>query len=173
MRGLTAGVLASAVGLACYDPGLSQATDAPATVDAVPTIPPPGCPPDYVLAGKSCYRIVAQAQTWVLAEADCEDDPETDPPAHLVVIDDEAENEWVRQALPADRWIGLWKDTRWTWVSGVPVLYTSWLDGVTPASPEDDCAEMKSAGAWSDDDCTSDAKTYVCEQDSRAPSTLP
>lgn len=129
--------------------------------------------PTVVEGLTSRYKQGASRQIWVVAERDCEAEG-----GHLVVIDDEAENEWMAQFAAQSltnegsshqlAWIGLGdhaKEGEFRWVTGVPVTLTSWFSS-EPNSLYDseDCGEMRATGKWNDDRCNAQL-AYVCECD--------
>ncbi|MEM7260697.1 MAG: lectin-like protein [Planctomycetota bacterium] len=49
--------------------------------------------------------------------------------AHLVALNDTAEDMWVSDAFPGTKWIGLTEEAvqgSWVWDSGEPLIYTNW-----------------------------------------------
>lgn len=69
------------------------------------------CPLSYTLIDNarpaSRYRVVTASDDWPAAEADCEDDGgATFQAGHLVVLDNEAERQFVYQQGTTDKWIG-------------------------------------------------------------------
>lgn len=121
------------------------------------------------------YRAVDIGTPLALAALDCDDD---DAFAHLVVVDDAAENAALR--LFADRelggarvWLGITDEARegqWRTVDGLGVDHVDWKDGEpNDAWPGEDCAEMLGdedppgmQGLWNDTSC-SELRPYVCE----------
>jgi hypothetical protein len=113
------------------------------------------------------YRPVAQAASFEDAEDACAADE-----AYLVVIEDQAENVWVRGLQNGEQWIGL--DDRddegdYQWANGVDlergVDYENWATGEPNNSwGAEDCVEMLDDGRWNDSDCD-DSLRYVCECD--------
>jgi len=78
--------------------------------------------------------------------------------AHLVAINDEAEQKWLSEIFgPRPYWIGLTdfaKEGEWSWTSGEPVNYTNWTlhEPMDAGSSEEDHVFMGHAlnGEWSD-----------------------
>lgn len=90
------------------------ATDAPptpidASIDAlVVTL---ACPTSYTLTNAaepgSKYRLVTASDDWAGAELDCANDGGgAFAPTHMVVLDDEAERDWVYDQGTTDKWVG-------------------------------------------------------------------
>jgi hypothetical protein len=134
------------------------------------------CEPSYttlVPGLTSRYRQVTTGQRWALAERDCESDG-----GHLVVIDDEVENEWVRAFAESSvtnsastnqlAWLGLGdsaEEGTFVWVTGAPLSLALWA-ATEPNDlyDDEDCVEIRASGAWNDDRCDA-ALSYVCECD--------
>ena len=78
--------------------------------------------------------------------------------AHLVAINDEAEQKWLVEIFGSDSyWIGLTdsaKESEWQWTSGEPVTYTNWAphEPMDTDRGDEDYVFMglASDGAWSD-----------------------
>jgi hypothetical protein len=88
----------------------------------------------------------------------------------LLTVRDEAEDEFIREHLTGETWIGAsdrGHNNRWSWLednsdfwsgdeSGMPLddAYTNWAQGEPSASPGEDCARYQgSFGDWSWADC--------------------
>ena len=78
--------------------------------------------------------------------------------AHLVAVNDEAEQKWLSEIFgPRPYWIGLTdfaEEGEWSWTSGEPVTYTNWTlhEPMDTGSGEEDHVFMGHAlnGEWSD-----------------------
>ncbi|MCA9677949.1 MAG: C-type lectin domain-containing protein, partial [Myxococcales bacterium] len=124
------------------------------------------------------YRPVLAPATLEAAAADCDDDVAG---AHLVVVDDAAENGVVRRFADArvagDRiWLGITDaaiEGVWRTVDGAAVDYVHWKDGEPNDGGDDgdgeDCAVMLGVhdpgpdrGRWNDVACD-EPHPYVCE----------
>lgn len=125
----------------------------------------PACAPSYELAnGSSRYRRGADL-SWTEAEADCEADG-----GHLVVIDDAAENAFVRaQAAGSLLWIGLsdhLTEGTMRWVTGEPVTFEDFETGQPNNNlGTEDCVVLTD-DEWNDTECRRDF-AYLCECDGR------
>lgn len=145
-----------------------------AGIDARPIDAPPPCPATYV----GGYRLVATAQSWRAAEADCEDD--STGLTHLVVIDDATELATVNAALTAaaagDVWVGVMRDAPmpWVWrvVTGGNASYLPW----EPTQPDNQSGDqqvvtlMRTSGLLRDVSTGSSTdRAALCECDRRPP----
>jgi len=75
--------------------------------------------------------------------------------AHLVTVNDAAENAWLVSEGFAGSWLGLNDNATegtFVWTSGEPVTYTNWNPG--PGEPNggtnENCGELRSDGLWND-----------------------
>jgi hypothetical protein len=136
----------------------------------------PACQQTYPLTVEglsSRYKHGAGGAVWVDAERECELEG-----AHLIVIDDQLENDWMKSVAAAAvtddastnqlAWIGLTdqaKEGEFAWVNGAVLGLMPWSGG-EPNSlyGAEDCVEMRSNGEWNDDRCNA-MLTYVCECD--------
>ena len=137
--------------------------------DAMPgapdAMPAPTCPPGYV----GGYRFVATQQTWIVAEADCDDDSAgADQRAtHLVVVDNGLER-GALALLSNDQWLGL-SDL----AAEGTFLYVTSQASIDPISTsgnetDKDCVRLKDSGATEIRDCDED-NVYFCECDGVEP----
>jgi hypothetical protein len=90
-------------------------------------------------------------------------------------IDDAAENSCVTQNLAAGSWIGLVQSDAatvprmdWTWNGTTPPVYTNWLSGKPDDADNNEnraeqCAGIRTDGAWDDDSCNSPLD-FLCER---------
>lgn len=141
--------------------------------------PAPACSETYavVVPGlTSRYRQAMTGQHWIAAELDCESDG-----GHLVVIDSEAENDWVKslaEAAVSDNastnqlvWLGLGDfatEGTYLWVTGSGLTSATFSAGEpNNLNHGEDCVEMRPSGTWNDDRCNAEL-TYVCECDGLA-----
>lgn len=117
------------------------------------------CPTGYLAnVNGSCYRFVTAAATWMLAEADCEDDASG---AHLIVVDDATEN----AMLPPFHWIGYSEIVTagvFLWVNGSTAAYAGFAAS-DPVIGGAQCVVTRPDG-WHDVNCGG-LKSYVCEFD--------
>jgi hypothetical protein len=89
-------------------PGADTAAVGDAGLDAPPSLL---CPATYMLFDNarpdSRYRHVTASANWLAAEVTCEADGGSGfLPAHLIVLDDEAERQWAFDQGTTDKWIG-------------------------------------------------------------------
>jgi hypothetical protein len=171
------------------DPDAAAVIDAASAIDAPPPDAPPppdaavvACadgtaPPGYSLrlpGRSSCYRVDFDEEWWIDAQTDCDDDGTG---THLVVIDDLAENGFLRAIKPpgGNIWIGVSDRVdegvyRWVTDQASTISPLPWNSGKGGESAED-CVELRDAdGLWNDHDCfatfsPSYRRAYVCEID--------
>jgi hypothetical protein len=130
------------------------------------------CPTGYNLSDNmrpdSKYRSVTASTTWAAAEADCEDDFTLGPtPAHLIVLDNDAERQWAFSINNSDQWIGLTDiNTELTFipVTNQTAFYVGAVSGNLPAK---DCAILNATQTLAEG-CTG-GHPYLCECDGLGP----
>lgn len=128
-----------------------------------------GCARQFRPDGRS-YLFCTDALVRAAARASC-----TGRGYDLVIIDDGAENDFVRSEIMtrgSDFLIGLddraierehrWVDGRLAWRDGTSLLYANWRGGQPDDYLDEDCVEMGASGGWNDIDCDT-ARRYVCE----------
>lgn len=87
-------------------------SDTPGSVDApIDALVATPCPATYTLTNAaepgSKYRLVTASDDWAAAELDCANDGGgTFLPTHLIVLDDQAERDWVYDQGTTDKWVG-------------------------------------------------------------------
>jgi hypothetical protein len=138
--------------------------DAPATVLT--------CPGAYnlhdITRPSSHYRSVTASTTWNGAEADCEDDATANVtlPAHLIVLDDDAERAWAFAQNNSDQWVGITdinNEGVYIPVTDQPTFFTGGATGNLPAK---DCLYLNSTTTVSE--ACGGGHPYLCECDGRA-----
>ena len=106
-----------------------------ASVPPIPTMPMPKPMEAWVVnpANGHTYRKI-RCKSWVDARATA-----TAEGAHLVSINDEAEQEWLVETFGREPFlIGLTRSenqTEWHWTSGEPLAYTNWFLQEVPTNP--------------------------------------
>lgn len=129
----------------------------------------PNCPASYVaIHGTSKYRV--GTGTWYEAQEACADEG-----THLVVIQSQSENAFVRSLRPQGKiWIGMsdhLQEQTFRWIDGSDVTggFDHWEQGQPDdAGGSEDCGAMKVGGGWEDLNCTS-SHAFVCECDGASP----
>lgn len=128
----------------------------------------PLCSEGWRHYGLSCYYFSSDKKPWNASKKDCEDKK-----AHLVVINSEAEMNFLRGIANKQLfWIGVTEvDGNWRWVDGTPYDITPkfWAEG----QPDDfkshglgggeDCAALEDGYDWNDRHCSQNIK-YICEK---------
>ncbi|XP_072018798.1 hyalin-like isoform X2 [Amphiura filiformis] len=141
-----------------------------------------GCEQGWTPYNGNCYWIQAPSvPSWNNARAMCQE-----MGGDLVIIDDQAENDFIRDLIPTTGmlgyWIGLtdtvnegtfvWVDGRVARNAGRDVLYTNWQAGEPNGAGIEDCTQMTTEnffsnyfrGGWNDQPCTIEDNGYFCER---------
>ena len=127
--------------------------------------PPPTCmmSPAYsqIHQGRR-YRSEAAATNYMAAQTSCNAEG-----GHLVVVTDDTENDYVRNMISENAWIG-YSDTdvegSFVWATGTANLFIHWGGGQPDNSGDEDCVETNTNGDWNDLPCSRD-RDFVCECD--------
>lgn len=122
----------------------------------------PFCSAGWQFFERSCYLLSPQIRNWQESLNLCRKQG-----AHLVVIDTQEEQEFLRKAVKMSSWIGLSdrdREGRWQWVDGTPYNSTPnfWFRKQPDNLGNEDCAALLPDSMWHDDKCR---KLYssVCE----------
>ncbi|KAF1385226.1 hypothetical protein PFLUV_G00105530 [Perca fluviatilis] len=114
------------------------------------------CYDEHKKTGKTFY-ISDDKKTWLDAQRFCREQY-TDLISGVQQIED---FETQRQNEAEPFWIGLFRDSFWSWSDGSSFSFRSWDQG----QPEKTCAMTTSDGKWSSDDCNK-TKPFFCYNDS-------
>jgi hypothetical protein len=145
---------------AAYDGDGGTVVDSDAAV-----LVPPACIVDssYELRPGSdhLYRYEASGLFYDQAQASC-----AATGAHLVVIDDTDENDYVT-SLGGAPWIGFNDyavENSFAWVTGAAISFTKWSSGEPSDNGGDEDCTLVQGGNWNDGEC-SNLREFVCECD--------
>ncbi|XP_060631127.2 collectin-12 [Anolis sagrei] len=128
-----------------------------------------GCPVYWNNFSGNCYYFSSERAIFEDARLFCEEKA-----SHLVFINNEAEQEWLKKQVVAKGsfWIGLTdsaKENEWRWLNGTLPEYVNWSAGQPDNwkhghGPGEDCAGLIHAGLWNDFYCE-DVNSFICEQE--------
>ncbi|XP_044223655.1 collectin-12 isoform X2 [Thunnus albacares] len=147
-----------------------QATTSRQVQLPVATTQSPGCPPEFRKFGESCYYFSSGAQRLNFDESNqfC-----TNKSSHMLIINDNEEQQFVRNAIAGKGyfWLGLTdreEENVWKWVDGTLPVFKKWK----PGQPDnwthghedgEDCAGLIHNANWNDFYCT-DRIGFICER---------
>uniref|UniRef100_A0A8C9WB58 C-type lectin domain-containing protein n=1 Tax=Scleropages formosus TaxID=113540 RepID=A0A8C9WB58_SCLFO len=121
------------------------------------------CPHGWKNFNSKCYYISKHRyNTWTQSKDYC-----TAHRAHLVIIDDEDEKNFINKHVTTDYWIGLYREARmsaWTWVDNTPLGENRFWQKGQPGNLyyySKECVISNAAG-WKKESCYSDS-FWVCE----------
>lgn len=136
----------------------------------VATSQTPDCPAEFRKFGDSCYYFSSASQRLNFDEANkfC-----TSNSSHLLIINDNEEQQFVRNAVAGKGyfWLGLTdreEENVWKWVDGTMPIFKKWK----PGQPDnwthghedgEDCAGLIHNANWNDFYCT-DRIGFICER---------
>ncbi|KAG8535797.1 hypothetical protein GDO81_027758 [Engystomops pustulosus] len=120
------------------------------------------CSAGWHFFGLSCYLLSAQTRNWQQSLHWCREQG-----AHLVVINNQEEQDFLKRTVEMPSWIGLSDrdmEGQWKWVDGTPYDLTPklWFQKQPDNLGNEDCAVLLPGSMWNDDKCR---KLYssVCE----------
>ncbi|XP_042200650.1 C-type lectin domain family 4 member E isoform X2 [Callorhinchus milii] len=122
------------------------------------------CPKAWLNFNKKCYYFLNNSLTWENAKDTC-----SGKQAHLVVINNIAEQLFLSLGNSRENWIGLSdieKEGQWQWVDGTSYELTPkhWKAGEpNDSNNAEDCACLATTGKWNDIPCHL-KKTAICER---------
>ncbi|XP_072925310.1 CD209 antigen-like protein C [Hemitrygon akajei] len=122
------------------------------------------CPTQWTLFRNSCYRFSLSTKTWVEAQRQC-----ASVDAHLVVINNAEEQDFLGENLQNRYWIGLSdaaSEGDWRWVDGTDYSSssTNWMEGEpNDEKNAEDCVETLASGKWNDMPCDNN-QHWICER---------
>ncbi|XP_059846839.1 C-type lectin domain family 10 member A-like [Hypanus sabinus] len=124
------------------------------------------CPTEWIRFRESCYQFSSSARSWTEAQRHC-----ASVDAHLVVINNAEEQDFLRRTLQNRCWIGLSdaeSEGDWIWVDGTDYSssLTNWAEGEpNNEGYTEDCVEIFVTGEWNDLPCNV-FRYWLCEKSS-------
>jgi hypothetical protein len=142
-----------------------------ASVDAMADAVVLTCPTTYILTDVghvgSKYKYVSATADWAAAEMDCEDDGGgTFLPAHLIVLDDDAERLFALTADNSDQWVGVSDVNAEGTLQAVTDQASPFFGAATGNMQSKDCLILNQ-NETTLEACTA-MHSYMCECDRRA-----
>ncbi|XP_032906729.1 CD209 antigen-like protein C [Amblyraja radiata] len=121
------------------------------------------CPHGWVNFKQSCYLFPSSSHTWEEAQKSC-----MSADAHLVVINNAEEQDFLKKKDRVRRWIGLTdkaSEGDWRWVDGTDYKSFAkfWNKGEPNNENDEDCVEMYIGGNWNDLPCNG-TLGWICEK---------
>ncbi|XP_038628923.1 C-type lectin domain family 4 member G-like isoform X2 [Tachyglossus aculeatus] len=121
------------------------------------------CPPGWRNFEGSCYFFSSTTLLWPQAKDNC-----IEHGAHLVIINNQHEQDFLTQNDGKGYWIGLTdmeSEGTHKWIDGTDLTFTYWNTGEPNDSRGvEDCVMMLTHGRWNDFRCTSDSDNWICEK---------
>ncbi|CAL8313753.1 unnamed protein product [Merluccius merluccius] len=155
-------------GIPARTPSMPLALVSHQSLDLVPALWAPGCPPDWIHYRDSCYYLSKDMQSFDDAEAVCEKKS-----GSLLVMEDTEEQTWLREQMSGKGyfWMGLTdrlEENAWRWLDGKKPSFTMWKqdqpDNWSYGHEEgEDCAGILNDGLWNDFYCE-DLMNFICEK---------
>ncbi|XP_044514494.1 C-type lectin domain family 4 member G-like [Gracilinanus agilis] len=120
------------------------------------------CPSPWRDFQGSCYFFSENKLPWSKARDDC-----VQKQAHLVIINNRDEQNFLNPTEMLGYWIGLRKTKEGVhkWVDGTGLSYTNWNPGEpNDTMGEEDCVMMLHHGRWNDFTCEKSSDNWICEK---------
>ncbi|XP_044111312.1 C-type lectin domain family 4 member G-like isoform X2 [Neovison vison] len=117
------------------------------------------CPENWMAFQGSCYLFSTQSQDWFEAKDHC-----AKKDAHLVIINSQAEQKFLRSEENTVYWIGLKKQYPkgiYKWQDGSAPTFINWPD---TTSSDNDCVFMRKSGSWFSGMCQESWYYSICEK---------
>ncbi|XP_069737702.1 hepatic lectin-like [Phaenicophaeus curvirostris] len=135
------------------------------TVQICPFIPKnKKCSAGWKMFEKSCYFFSTETMSWPDAEEIC-----TDQGAHLVIINSDLEQEFVKDNINSSStyWLGVTdqlQEGNWVWINGERTSISYWnMLNENKDRDQKDCGIIGPGGIWNDDRC-SYSNRWICEK---------
>lgn len=121
------------------------------------------CPHGWVNFKQSCYLFSSSSQTWEEAQKSC-----MPADAHLVVINNAEEQDFLKKKDGVRRWIGLTdkaSEDDWRWVDGTDYKSSAkfWNKGEPNNRNDEDCVAIYMDENWNDLSCNTTLR-WICEK---------
>lgn len=118
-----------------------------------------------------CYALFTTASNQPNAEANCQAWGGAPGLGHLVMFENQAENDFVAPLANADTWIGADDfGGAFAWIDGTPFSFTNWQQGEPNHPGIEHCMFMDADAKWHDHNCGDATRpAYLCERGAAAP----
>ncbi|KAM6307856.1 asialoglycoprotein receptor 2-like [Podargus strigoides] len=120
------------------------------------------CSAGWTLFERNCYSFSAEAMSWADAKETC-----SDQGAHLVVIDSEREQKFLKDNVNSTYWLGVTdqvEEGAWVWINGERMSFSFWNTWKDNRDKDQkDCGSIGPDGVWNDERC-SRFHRWICEK---------
>ncbi|XP_048382123.1 CD209 antigen-like protein C [Stegostoma tigrinum] len=118
------------------------------------------CPRTWIKFQRICYHISRKLETWQEANTSCASQNAT-----LVMVNSEAQQEFLASFDKGNRWIGLnnlQNIQSFRWVNGEPLVTGYWSSNEPDKSKAKRCVRKTVDGTWKSDQCDN-RYSYICQ----------